>query len=199
MANGINHGDVLVLRYEGARKAAPACAMLAPTSAIIGKGMGETVAPDHRRPLLGWHLGHGGWPHRTGKHKVGGLLALVEEGDSITVDAHQLLIQLNVDEATSRRAPRQVDAAATTLHQGVCSKGSRCWRAECQQRRSNRSVTTGSGLPGPPTTDGRRQSFGSPSVNNPPTTALLLTMYRSLLSSLVLPMCGPASAVDSIL
>ena len=79
--------------------------MLAPTSAIIGKGMGETVAliTDGRFSGGTWGMVVG---HIAPEAQVGGLLALVEEGDSITVDAHQLLIQLNVDEATiaARRA-----------------------------------------------------------------------------------------------
>lgn len=98
MANKINHGDALVLRYEGPKGGPGMREMLAPTSAIIGKGMGETV-PDYRRPFGGtWGMVVG---HIAPEAQVGGLLCVVEEGvDSITVDAHKLLFQLNVDEAT---------------------------------------------------------------------------------------------------
>jgi dihydroxy-acid dehydratase len=105
MANKINHGDVLVLRYEGPKGGPGMREMLAPTSAIIGKGMGETVAliTDGRFSGGTWGMVVG---HIAPEAQVGGLLALVEEGDSITVDATTLLLQLNVDEATiaARRA-----------------------------------------------------------------------------------------------
>ena len=99
MANKINHGDVLVLRYEGPKGGPGMREMLAPTSAIIGKGMGETVAliTDGRFSGGTWGMVVG---HIAPEAQVGGLLAIVEEGDSITVDAHKLLLQLNVDEAT---------------------------------------------------------------------------------------------------
>jgi dihydroxy-acid dehydratase len=105
MANKINHGDVLVLRYEGPKGGPGMREMLAPTSAIIGKGMGETVAliTDGRFSGGTWGMVVG---HIAPEAQVGGLLALVEEGDSITVDATTLLLQLNVDDATiaARRA-----------------------------------------------------------------------------------------------
>jgi dihydroxy-acid dehydratase len=99
MANKINHGDVLVLRYEGPKGGPGMREMLAPTSAIIGKGMGETVAliTDGRFSGGTWGMVVG---HIAPEAQVGGLLAIVEEGDSITVDAHKLLLQLNVDEST---------------------------------------------------------------------------------------------------
>jgi dihydroxy-acid dehydratase len=105
MANKINHGDVLVLRYEGPKGGPGMREMLAPTSAIIGKGMGETVAliTDGRFSGGTWGMVVG---HIAPEAQVGGLLALVEEGDSITVDATTLLLQLNVDDTTlaARRA-----------------------------------------------------------------------------------------------
>jgi dihydroxy-acid dehydratase len=79
--------------------------MLAPTAAIIGEGLGDKVAliTDGRFSggTYGMVVGH-----VAPEAAVGGTIALVEEGDSITVDAHQLLIQLNVaeDELTRRRA-----------------------------------------------------------------------------------------------
>ncbi len=99
MADKIKDGDVLVLRYEGPKGGPGMREMLAPTSAIIGKGMGETVAliTDGRFSGGTWGMVVG---HISPEAQVGGLLCIVEEGDSITVDAHKLLLQLNVDEAT---------------------------------------------------------------------------------------------------
>ncbi|MEO7255906.1 MAG: dihydroxy-acid dehydratase [Casimicrobium sp.] len=98
MADKIKDGDVLVLRYEGPKGGPGMREMLAPTSAIIGKGMGETVAliTDGRFSGGTWGMVVG---HISPEAQVGGLLCIVEEGDSITVDAHKLLLQLNVDEA----------------------------------------------------------------------------------------------------
>jgi dihydroxy-acid dehydratase len=72
--------------------------MLAPTSAIIGKGLGETVGliTDGRFSGGTWGMVVG---HVAPEAYVGGPIALVQEGDSITMDAHQKLLQLNVDEA----------------------------------------------------------------------------------------------------
>ncbi len=105
MGNRINHGDVIVIRYEGPKGGPGMREMLAPTSAIVGKGMGETVAliTDGRFSGGTWGMVVG---HIAPEAQVGGAIALIEEGDSITVDAHRLLLQLNVDDATlaARRA-----------------------------------------------------------------------------------------------
>ena len=99
MADTIKAGDVLVLRYEGPKGGPGMREMLAPTSAIIGKGLGESVAliTDGRFSGGTWGMVVG---HIAPEVQVGGLLCVVQEGDSITVDAHKLLLQLNVDEAT---------------------------------------------------------------------------------------------------
>ena len=99
MGDTIKAGDVLVLRYEGPKGGPGMREMLAPTSAIIGKGLGESVAliTDGRFSGGTWGMVVG---HIAPEAQVGGLLCVVEEGDSITVDAHKLLLQLNVDEAT---------------------------------------------------------------------------------------------------
>jgi dihydroxy-acid dehydratase len=99
LADRIRHGDVIVIRYEGPKGGPGMREMLAPTSAIIGKGMGESVAliTDGRFSGGTWGMVVG---HIAPEAQVGGVLALVEEGDSITVDAHRLLLQLNVDEKT---------------------------------------------------------------------------------------------------
>ena len=105
LANKINAGDVLVIRYEGPKGGPGMREMLAPTSAIIGAGLGDSVAliTDGRFSggTYGMVVGH-----VAPEAFVGGAIALVNEGDSITIDAHQRLIQLNVsdEEIASRRA-----------------------------------------------------------------------------------------------
>jgi dihydroxy-acid dehydratase len=76
--------------------------MLAPTSALIGQGLGESVGliTDGRFSGGTWGMVVG---HIAPEAFVGGTIALVEEGDSITIDAHKLLIQLNVSDAEVAR------------------------------------------------------------------------------------------------
>ncbi len=105
LAGRIKPGDVLVIRYEGPKGGPGMREMLAPTSAIIGAGLGDSVAliTDGRFSggTYGMVVGH-----IAPEAAVGGILALVEEGDSITIDAGERLLQLNVDvdELASRRA-----------------------------------------------------------------------------------------------
>ena len=105
LAGKINAGDVLVIRYEGPKGGPGMREMLAPTSAIIGAGLGDSVAliTDGRFSggTYGMVVGH-----VAPEAFVGGAIALVNEGDSITIDAHQRLIQLNVsdEEIASRRS-----------------------------------------------------------------------------------------------
>ncbi|MBQ5947183.1 dihydroxy-acid dehydratase [Massilia sp. ST3] len=105
LANGIRPGDVLVLRYLGPKGGPGMPEMLAPTSALIGKGLGESVGliTDGRFSGGTWGMVVG---HVSPEAYEGGTIALVREGDSVTIDAHQLLIQLNVpeDELARRRA-----------------------------------------------------------------------------------------------
>jgi dihydroxy-acid dehydratase len=79
--------------------------MLAPTSALIGQGLGESIGlvTDGRFSGGTWGMVVG---HVAPEAYVGGTIALVEEGDSVTIDAHRLLIQLDVadDELARRRA-----------------------------------------------------------------------------------------------
>jgi len=102
LANRINPGDVLVLRYLGPRGGPGMPEMLAPTSALIGKGLGESVGliTDGRFSGGTWGMVVG---HVAPEAFEGGVIALVQEGDSITIDAHRLLIQLNVPEADIAR------------------------------------------------------------------------------------------------
>ena len=105
LADQIVAGDVVVLRYLGPKGGPGMPEMLAPTGALIGKGLGESVGliTDGRFSGGTWGMVVG---HVAPEAHVGGLIGLIEEGDSITIDAHQLLLQLNVDEATiaARRA-----------------------------------------------------------------------------------------------
>jgi dihydroxy-acid dehydratase len=103
LANKINPGDVLVLRYLGPRGGPGMPEMLAPTAALIGKGLGESVGliTDGRFSGGTWGMVVG---HVTPEAFEGGTIALVQEGDSVTIDAHRQLIQLNVpDEEIARR------------------------------------------------------------------------------------------------
>ncbi len=103
MANQIKAGDVVVIRYEGPKGGPGMQEMLAPTAALIGQGLGESVGliTDGRFSGGTWGMVVG---HVAPEAFEGGTIALVHEGDSITIDAHKLLIQLNVpDEEIARR------------------------------------------------------------------------------------------------
>jgi dihydroxy-acid dehydratase len=108
LAGKINAGDVIVVRYEGPKGGPGMREMLAPTSAIIGAGLGDSVGliTDGRFSGGTYGLVVG---HVAPEAAVGGTIALVEEGDSITIDAESKLLQLNVseEELTKRRATWQ--------------------------------------------------------------------------------------------
>ncbi len=105
MAGQIKAGDVMVLRYLGPKGGPGMPEMLAPTSALIGQGLGESVGliTDGRFSGGTWGMVVG---HVAPEAYAGGLIALIYEGDAITIDAHQLLLSLNVpdDEIARRRA-----------------------------------------------------------------------------------------------
>jgi len=121
LANRIKAGDVMVIRYEGPKGGPGMREMLAPTSALIGKGLGESVGliTDGRFSGATWGMVVG---HVAPEAYVGGTLALVNESDSITIDAHQLLLQLNVggDELARRRKAWKQPAPRYTT--GVLAK-----------------------------------------------------------------------------
>ncbi len=103
MAGQIKAGDVMVLRYLGPKGGPGMPEMLAPTGALIGQGLGESVGliTDGRFSGGTWGMVVG---HVAPEAYEGGTIALVQEGDSITIDAHQLLLQLHVsDEELARR------------------------------------------------------------------------------------------------
>jgi dihydroxy-acid dehydratase len=104
LSSQIKPGDVVVIRYEGPKGGPGMREMLAPTSAIIGAGLGDSVAliTDGRfsGATHGMVVGH-----VAPEAVVGGTLALVREGDSITIDAERGLLELNVStEELSRRS-----------------------------------------------------------------------------------------------
>jgi dihydroxy-acid dehydratase len=98
LAGKITAGDVIVIRYEGPKGGPGMREMLAPTSAIIGAGLGDSVGliTDGRFSggTYGMVVGH-----VAPEAAVGGAIALVAEGDSITIDAHNRLLQLNISDA----------------------------------------------------------------------------------------------------
>jgi dihydroxy-acid dehydratase len=95
MAKRIKPGDVIVIRYEGPKGGPGMQEMLAPTSALTGQGLGESVGllTDGRFSGGTWGMVVG---HVAPEAYVGGTIALVKEGDSITIDAKKHLLQLNV-------------------------------------------------------------------------------------------------------
>ena len=105
MAQKIKDGDIVVIRYEGPKGGPGMREMLAPTSALVGQGLGESVGliTDGRFSGGTWGMVVG---HVAPEAYVGGTIALIHEGDSVTIDAHKLLIQLNVsdEEIAKRRA-----------------------------------------------------------------------------------------------
>ena len=103
LAGNIKPGDVVVIRYEGPKGGPGMREMLSPTAALVGAGMGESVGliTDGRFSGGTYGLVVG---HVAPEAAVGGTIALVEEGDSITINAEGRLLQLNVsDENLARR------------------------------------------------------------------------------------------------
>jgi len=121
MERRIVSGDVMVLRYLGPKGAPGMPEMLAPTSALIGQGLGESVGlvTDGRFSGGTWGMVVG---HVAPEAYAGGTIALVREGDRITIDAHRLLLQLEVDDAelAARRSRWQPPAPRYT--RGVLAK-----------------------------------------------------------------------------
>jgi len=121
MANQIKPGDVMVLRYLGPRGGPGMPEMLAPTGALIGQGLGESVGliTDGRFSGGTWGMVVG---HVAPEAYAGGLIALIHEGDSITIDAQQLLLQLNVQEPEIARRRAAWHAPEPRYTRGVLAK-----------------------------------------------------------------------------
>ena len=98
LSGNIEAGDVIVIRYEGPKGGPGMREMLAPTSAIIGAGLGDSVGliTDGRFSGATYGMVVG---HVAPEAAAGGGLALVVEGDSITIDADQGLLQLNISDS----------------------------------------------------------------------------------------------------
>ena len=121
MGKQIQAGDVMVLRYLGPKGGPGMPEMLAPTGALIGQGLGESVGliTDGRFSGGTWGMVVG---HVAPEAAAGGLIALVREGDAITIDSHQLQLELHVadDEIARRRAAWKAPAPRYT--RGVLAK-----------------------------------------------------------------------------
>jgi dihydroxy-acid dehydratase len=114
-------GDVVVIRYEGPKGGPGMREMLSPTSAIMGKGLGDKVAliTDGRFSggSHGFVVGH-----VTPEAAVGGCIALVENGDPITIDAEARTITLEVEDALLERRRRAWSPPHSRAPRGVLSK-----------------------------------------------------------------------------
>jgi len=121
MAKKIKPGDVVVIRYEGPKGGPGMQEMLAPTSALIGQGLGDSVGliTDGRFSGGTWGMVVG---HVAPEAFEGGTIALVKEGDSITIDARKLLIRLNVSAAELARRRKQWKQPKPKYTRGLMGK-----------------------------------------------------------------------------
>jgi dihydroxy-acid dehydratase len=121
LAGKIKAGDVIVIRYEGPKGGPGMREMLAPTAAIIGAGLGDSVGliTDGRFSggTYGMVVGH-----VAPEAYVGGTIALVQEGDTITIDAPNRILQLEVPEAELADRLAQWTAPAPRYRTGVLGK-----------------------------------------------------------------------------
>ncbi|MBE7474726.1 MAG: dihydroxy-acid dehydratase [Anaerolineae bacterium] len=124
LAGQIKEGDVVVIRYEGPKGGPGMREMLSPTSAIIGAGLGGKVGliTDGRFSGGSYGLVVG---HVAPEAYVGGTIALVQEGDSITIDAEQHLLQLNIADEELARRREKWQPPAPRYNYGVLAKYAR--------------------------------------------------------------------------
>ena len=121
MAGRIEAGDVMVLRYLGPKGGPGMPEMLAPTGALIGQGLGESVGliTDGRFSGGTWGMVVG---HVAPETYEGGTIALVKEGDRVTIDARRLLLQLDVPDAELARRGAEWKRPAPRYTRGVLAK-----------------------------------------------------------------------------
>ncbi|MBC7779195.1 MAG: dihydroxy-acid dehydratase [Proteobacteria bacterium] len=124
MARRIVAGDIVVIRYEGPKGGPGMQEMLAPTAALIGQGLGDSIGliTDGRFSGGTWGMVVG---HISPEAQVGGMIAFVVEGDSITIDADRLLIELNVDESEIARRRAAWTPPAPRYTRGLMAKFTR--------------------------------------------------------------------------
>ena len=121
LENKIKAGDVVVIRYEGPRGGPGMQEMLAPTSALIGQGLGDSIGlvTDGRFSGGTWGMVVG---HVAPEAYEGGPIGLVEEGDSISIDAHTQSITLNVAEDVLARRRAAWKKPAPRYTRGLLAK-----------------------------------------------------------------------------
>ena len=121
LGDRIRPGDILVIRYEGPKGGPGMREMLAPTSAIVGKGLGESVGliTDGRFSGGTWGMVVG---HVAPEAYVGGAIALVREGETISIDADKRQLQLHVSDEELERRRQQWSAPAPRYTRGVLAK-----------------------------------------------------------------------------
>jgi dihydroxy-acid dehydratase len=125
MAGKIVPGDVMVLRYLGPKGGPGMPEMLAPTGALVGLGLGESVGliTDGRFSGGTWGMVVG---HVAPEAYEGGVIALIHEGDMITIDAHQLLLELQVSDAELAIRKAAWKQPAPRYTRGVLAKFAKC-------------------------------------------------------------------------
>ena len=121
LGDEIQEGDVIIIRYEGPKGGPGMREMLSPTGAIVGKGLGSDVAliTDGRFSggSHGFVVGH-----ISPEAAVGGPLALIEEGDEITIDAQNKCIDMNVDKETLKLRKQEWIRPESNIKRGVLAK-----------------------------------------------------------------------------
>lgn len=121
MNDEIHHGDIILIRYEGPRGGPGMREMLSPTAALVGKGFTDSVGliTDGRFSGGTWGMVVG---HVAPEAYVGGTIALVHEGDSVTIDAEHQLIRLNVSDEELSDRRRQWKQPPPRYQRGVLAK-----------------------------------------------------------------------------
>jgi dihydroxy-acid dehydratase len=124
LAGQINSGNVIVIRYEGPKGGPGMREMLSPTSALIGAGLGDSVGliTDGRFSggTYGMVVGH-----VSPEAAVGGSIALVQEGDQITIDARRQLLHLHVSDEELQTRKESWRPPAAKAETGVLAKYSK--------------------------------------------------------------------------